>query len=158
MSKGKPKYYWDSTLFLALLKDEKRKAGEMEGLAEIVWMADHEQATVVTSVTTKGEVLQSTLPPDARHAFDQVFRRTSVVMVDLTERIADLVGEIRDFYRQQGKRLEVADAQHLATAIACQVHELHTFDEDDLIPLSGNIAGRKLIVCKPKGAQGILFP
>lgn len=107
MFKGKPKYYWDSTLFLALLKDEKRKAGEMEGLAEIVWMADHEQATVVTSVTTKGEVLQSTLPPDARHVFGQVFRRPSVVMVDLTERIADWLVRYEIFIVSKGRGLRL---------------------------------------------------
>ena len=52
MSKAKPKYYWDSNLFLALLKNEQRKTGEMEGLNEIVWMVDHGQANIVTSVVS----------------------------------------------------------------------------------------------------------
>ena len=158
MSKAKPKYYWDANLFLALLKNEKRKTGEMEGLNEIVWMVDHGQAIIVTSVVSKGEVLQSSLPPSVQQMFGKLFQRPNLVLVDLSNPIADLVGEVRDFYRKQKKNLSLGDAQHLATAISCQVDEFHTFDEDDLIPLSGNVAGHKLIVCKPKGSQGILFP
>ena len=31
-----PIYYWDSCLFLAWLKDEERKLGEMDGVREII--------------------------------------------------------------------------------------------------------------------------
>ena len=62
MPKTKPEYYWDANIFIAWLKNEKRKAGEMEGLAEIVWMVERNQAVMVTSVVSKSEVLQSTLP------------------------------------------------------------------------------------------------
>lgn len=158
MSKTKPKYYWDANIFLAWLKNEKRKAGEMEGVAEIVWMVDRNQAVIVTSVVSKSEVLQSSLPLPVQKLFSQIFQRPNLVLVDFSDRIADLAGTIRDFYKQQGKKVELGDAQHLATAIAYQVDEFHTFDEDDLIPLSGNVAGHKLIICKPKGTQGILFP
>jgi predicted nucleic acid-binding protein len=158
MSKTKPKYYWDANIFLAWLKNEKRKAGEMEGVAEIVWMVDRNQAVIVTSVVSKSEVLQSSLPPSVQKMFSQIFQRPNLVLVDFSDRIADLAGTIRDFYKQQGSKVKLGDAQHLATAIAYQVDEFHTFDEDDLIPLSGNVAGNKLIICKPKGTQGILFP
>lgn len=158
MSNTKPKYYWDANIFLAWLKNEKRKAGEMDGVAEIVWMVDRNQAVIVTSVVSKSEVLQSSLPLPAQGLFSQIFQRPNLVLVDFSDRIADLAGTIRDFYKQQGKRVKLGDAQHLATAIAYQVDEFHTFDEDDLIPLSGNVAGNKLIICKPKGTQGILFP
>lgn len=157
MSKTKPKYYWDANIFLAWLKNERRKAGEMEGVAEIVWMVDRNQAVIVTSVVSKSEVLQSSLPLPVQKLFGQIFQRPNLVLVDFSDRIADLAGTIRDFYMQQGKKVKLGDAQHLATAIAYQVDEFHTFDEDDLIPLSGNVAGHKLIICKPKGTQGILF-
>jgi|KBSSwiStaDraftv2_1062776.scaffolds.fasta_scaffold223148_6 predicted nucleic acid-binding protein len=158
MPKTKPKYYWDANIFIAWLKNEKRKAGEMEGLAEIVWMVERNQAVMVTSVVSKSEVLQSTLPLQVQKLFSQIFQRPNLVLVDFSDRIADLAGAIRDFYKQQGKKIKLGDAQHLATAIAYQVDEFHTFDEDDLIPLSGSVAGHRLIICKPKGTQGILFP
>jgi hypothetical protein len=57
----------------------------------------------------------------------------------------------------KGMKMKLAHAQHLATAIAVHVDEFHTFDEDDLITKSGNVAGHNLVICKPKGTQGILF-
>ncbi len=79
-----------------------------------------------------------------------------------------MAGEIRDYY-QKRKELDdlptvtTPDAVHLATAILHDVDEMHTFDQNDkpnkrraLIPLSGNVAGHKLIICKPELAQGNL--
>jgi hypothetical protein len=31
-----PLYYWDTCLFLAWLKDEERKSGEMDGVRDII--------------------------------------------------------------------------------------------------------------------------
>lgn len=129
----------------------------MEGLAEVVWMVDRNQANILTSVITKGEVLQSSLSVSARTSFINIFNRPNIVAVDLTNQIAELSGFIRDYYVSRSQKMSLGDAQHLATAIAYKVDEFHTFDEDDLIPKSGNIAGHKLIICKPKGVQGILF-
>jgi hypothetical protein len=55
-----------------------------------------------------------------------------------------------------GKTLSVPDAIHLATAIQYRVDEFHTFDGEGnsrylgLLPLSGNVGGHKLTICKPK--------
>lgn len=157
MRRGKPIYYWDANVFLAWLKDERRKPGEMEGLAEIAAMIDRQEAILMTSVLTRTEVLESTLPNNAQNLFNRIFDKPSIVSVDLTAPISVLAHSIRDHYHRNGKRLKSPDCVHLATAIHHKVDELHTFDEDDLIPLSGNIAGNKLIICKPKGIQGELF-
>jgi hypothetical protein len=45
--------------------------------------------------------------------------------------------------------LKSPDAIHLATAILYRADEFHTFD-DQLIGLSGNVGGHRLIVCKPE--------
>lgn len=157
MRRGKPIYYWDANVFLAWLKDERRKPGEMEGLTEVVSMVDRQEAILMTSVLTRTEVLESTLPNNAQNLFSKIFYKPNIVSVDLTAPISDLAHSIRDHYRRNSKSLKVPDSVHLATAIHHKVDELHTFDEDDLIPLSGNIAGNKLIICKPKGMQGVLF-
>ena len=156
MRQSKPTYYWDASLFLAWLMNESSKPGEMEGLAEVAWLVDRNQAIIVTSVMTKGEVWQSALPVNVRVMFADVFKRPNVVLVDLSDPISALGGVIREDYASRHAKLKLADAQHLATAIACKVTEFHTFDENDLIAKSGNVAGYKLIICKPKGIQGIL--
>lgn len=157
MRQGKPIYYWDANVFLAWLKDERRKSGEMEGLAEVIAMIDRQEAILMTSVMTRTEVLESSLPARAQNLFDKIFDRQNIVSVDVTAPISNLAHQIRDHYRQSGRGLKTPDSIHLATAINCKADELHTFDEDDLIPLSGNIAGYRLIICKPKGLQGVLF-
>jgi predicted nucleic acid-binding protein len=157
MRRGKPIYYWDANIFLAWLKNEVRKPGEMEGLAEIVAIIDRQEATMMTSVLTRTEVLESSLPSHAQNLFNKIFDRPNVVSVDLTAPISDLAHSIRDYYRQNGRSLKTPDSIHLATAINHKVDEFHTFDEDDLISLSGNVAGRGLIICKPKGIQTLLF-
>lgn len=159
MRRGKPIYYWDANIFLAWLKDERlnRKPGEMEGLTEVVAMIDRQEAIMMTSVMTRAEVLESSLPPRTQNLFDKIFDRPNVVSVDLTAPISNLAHQIRDHYRQNSRSLKTPDSIHLATAINCKADEFHTFDEGDLIPLNGNVAGYRLIICKPKGTQGVLF-
>jgi predicted nucleic acid-binding protein len=156
MRRGRPAYYWDACLFLAWLKNEQREYGDMEGLAEVVSMVHRNEATIVTSVVTKGEVLQSSLSPEAQTQFNDIFKRRNIVLVDLNDPISEISANVRDYYVARKEKMELPDAQHLATAIASKVDEFHTFD-DELIKKSGNVAGRKLIICKPKGIQGVLF-
>ncbi len=157
MRRGKPIYYWDANIFLAWLKNEVRKPGEMEGLAEVVAIIDRQEATMMTSVLTRTEVLESSLPSQAQNFFNTIFDRPNVVSVDLTAPISNLAHSIRDYYRQNDRSLETPDCIHLATAINHKADEFHTFDEDDLIPLSGDVASHRLIICKPKGIQTLLF-
>ena len=56
---GSPLYYWDTCLFLAWLKDEERKAGEMDGVRDIIQRMKRRDAKVMTSVLTTIEVLSS---------------------------------------------------------------------------------------------------
>jgi predicted nucleic acid-binding protein len=159
MRQGKPIYYWDANIFLAWLKNEvsNRKPGEMEGLAEVVAIIDRQEATMMTSVMTRTEVLESSLPSHTQNIFGKIFDRPNVISVDVTAPISNMAHSIRDYYRQNGRSLKTPDSIHLATAINHKVDEFHTFDENDLIPLSGNVAGHRLIICKPKGIQGVLF-
>lgn len=157
MRRGKPIYYWDANIFLAWLKDEARKPGEMEGLAEVVAIIDRQEATMMTSVLTRTEVLESSLPSHAQNLFNKIFDRPNVVSVDLTSPISNLAHSIRDHYRQNGRTLKTPDSIHLATAINHKVDEFHTFDEGDLIPLNGDVSGHRLIICKPKSIQTSFF-
>jgi predicted nucleic acid-binding protein len=129
----------------------------MDGLAEVVSMIDRKEAVLVTSVISRTEVLEASLSPQNQGTFDNVFKRTNCKLVDVTSPISGLAHDIRSFYRANGRNLKTPDCTHLATAIAYECVEMHTFDEDDLIPLSGNIAGRSLIICKPRGRQRVLF-
>ncbi len=155
MAGANPVYYWDTCLFLAWLQDENRKRDEMDGLREVITRYKRREVRLVTSVLTQVEVLQSKMPAGINNAFADLLKRMTRVSVDI--KIAALAHDIRDHYvKSGGKTLSVPDAIHLATAIQYRVDEFHTFDGEGnsrylgLLPLSGNVGGHKLTICKPK--------
>jgi hypothetical protein len=91
--------------------------------------------------------------------FQGFVKRINRVGVDI--KIAALAHDIRNHYtgrraEHADKTLSTPDAIHLATAILYRVDEFHTFDRDGnaknlgLLPLSGNVGGHKLTICKPE--------
>lgn len=148
MAGANPLYYWDTCMFLAWIKDEDRKSGEMDGVREIIERSKRRDCRIMTSVITTVEVLQATIPAGVDTLFTGLVRRISRVGVDT--KVAQLAHDIRNHYQKSGKKLKTPDALHLATAILHRADQFHTFDEDDLIPLSGNVAGNKLVICKPE--------
>ena len=92
--------------------------------------------------------------------FEDLMKRNSITRIAVDMRIAKLAKELREYYVAQksqnnDRMLSVPDAIHLATAILYRADEFHTFDEESrkktvgLIPLSGNVAGHSLRICKP---------
>lgn len=158
MRGSNPIYYWDSCLFIAWIKDEQRPSGEMDGVREVVDRVKKRNVTLITSVLTSVEVLSGSIPVGMDTFFKNFVRRVNQISVD--PRVADLAHQIRNHYRNLGgKPLSTADAIHLATAIHYRATEFHTFDEKGrdktlgLIPLSGNVGGHRLTICKPSAIQ-----
>ena len=151
MPGANPLYYWDTCMFLAWLKDEQRRSGEMDGVREIVERSKRRDCRIMTSVITTVEVLQAKIPAGVDTFFNGLMRRVSRVGVDT--KVALMAHEIRNHYALAGKNMKTPDALHLATAVLHKVDEFHTFDDDDLIPLSGNVAGHRLVICKPEAKR-----
>ncbi|MCX7384162.1 MAG: type II toxin-antitoxin system VapC family toxin [Alphaproteobacteria bacterium] len=155
--RGDKIYYWDTCLFLAWLNDEVRKSGEMDGVREVIERHKHRDVKIMTSSLTQVEVLNSKLPTGLADMFANFMRRINQASLD--NKIAKLAHDIRDHYaikaKITGKKLTTPDAIHLATAIFYRVDEFHTFDSDGdsktlgLLPLSGDVAGHRLLICKP---------
>ena len=159
MAGADPIYYWDTCLFLAWIKDEQRPTGEMDGVREVIQRFKRREVRIATSVLTQVEVLQSSLPAGVGHLLVDLMKR--IVRIGMDTKVASLAHDIRDYYAARkgehgGKTLSTPDAIHLATAILYRVDEFHTFDNDGdskslgLIPLSGNVGGHKLVICKPQ--------
>ena len=159
MAGASPLYYWDTCLFLAWINDEQRKTGEMDGVREMAARHKRREIKIMTSVVTQVEVLQCKLPAGVDHLFIDFLKRLIKTSVD--SKIAGIAHDIRDFYSAQahvngGRTLSTPDAIHLATAIFYRADAFHTFDENGsskslgLLPLSGNVAGHKLTICKPE--------
>lgn len=146
MAGSDPLYYWDTCLFLAWLKDEIRRTGEMDGVREVIDRSKKRDCRLMTSVLTTVEVLQAKIPAGVDNLFVGLMKRMSCVSVD--RKVAQLAHDIRNDHAKQGKRLKAPDAIHLATAILHRADELHTFDEQ-LLTMSGNVSGHRLVICIP---------
>jgi predicted nucleic acid-binding protein len=167
MQAGKRKIYWDTTIFLAWLQDEDWGPDVAEGIEETVRDVHNNRIVLFTSIMTRTEVLESRMSPNAQKMFRDLFNRRNVSMIDVNPRVSDVSHFIRDYYMQRGIKLSSPDSIHLATAIVYEADEFQTLDgggkrkrPNDLIPLSGNVAGTyKLIIKMPSSssAQGSLF-
>lgn len=148
-------YYWDTCLFVSWLADEQRPSGDMDGVREIVSRFKRRDAAIVTSALTLAEVLPSKFPAGVFNLFDDLLKRAAFRVISVDRKIAKLAGDLRVHYEKDGKKLRTPDSIHLATAIINGVAELHTFDKD-MLPLNGNVAGHKLVICKPSFKQASL--
>lgn len=172
MAGSNPKYYWDTCLFLAWLKDESsRKPGEMDGVREYLTRHSNRQISLMTSVLTLTEMTIAKVPAGTENLLEQVMQRRNFTRLSIDLRVATLARDLRNHYIADPKKyhdmgLTVPDSLHLASAILNKATEFHTFDEFDkpkykalgLIPLSGNVAGHKLVICKPIAKQlGIVY-
>jgi predicted nucleic acid-binding protein len=149
------KFYWCSCAFILWLNG-RGALEDIEGLAEAARNVEKGDADLFTSAITRTEVLRGKMTDVQREKFSKLFQRRNVVQIDVTTRVLDMAGKIREW---NGK-ISTPDAIHLATAILYEADEFHTTDgggkrkrPGDLIPLSGNVAGHKLVIRKPLATQ-----
>lgn len=163
MSGSKTIYYWDTCLFLAWLKNETtRKAGEMDGIADVIDRFHKRRLSLITSVITITEISLAKIPAGLDTLLEDVMQRSNFTRVAVDIRVARLARDIRNYYLSRPEQygnstVTVPDAIHLATAILYRADEFQTFDAKDtpkynalgLLPLSGNVGGHPLLITKP---------
>ncbi len=164
---GTDTYYWDTCLFLAWLRNESppsRQEDEMDGVRYYIRSVEDRKIRIMTSAITFVETTATKLPAGADEQFSDLLRRSSVSVVAADIKICRLARTLRDYYSDRAsefnnKTLSVPDAIHLATAILYKGKEFHTFDANNskrslgLLPLSGNVGGHNLVICKPEARQ-----
>lgn len=109
--RGDPIFCWDACLFLAWLKDEDRKPGEMAGVREVIERAKKREVTIITSVLTTTEVLSAKMPAGMDNLFKGLLKRISQPAIDI--RVASVAHDLRNHYAiEGGKTLSTPDAIH----------------------------------------------
>jgi hypothetical protein len=161
MAGGRPRFYWDTCLFISWLKKEVRPAGEMEGVEDHLARFRRREISLMTSVLTVTEISVAKVPAGTERLFDEAMQRPNFTRISVDIRIAQLARELRNYYlvrpEYKGSTISVPDSLHLATAIIYRADEFHTFDMHNdgkskalgLIPLSGDVGGHNLKICKP---------
>jgi hypothetical protein len=157
----KPKYYWDACAWIALIQQE---AGRFDALSYAIEEAKSGKVEIWTSNFTLAEVYKR--PCDGQQkglgvADDISFE--DYIIQDFVERVQgdfDIGTLARRLLRQYPVIVKPQDGIHLATALLNNVDQLHTYDRENLLGLSGQIDrkdGKKLIICpapeRPAPAQ-----
>jgi predicted nucleic acid-binding protein len=156
MRRAEKIYYWDTCIFLAILKGETRAPGEMEGARAVATAIERGDAVLLTSVITRTEILDGKIPPESLEILDALFKRPNLQRADVTQAISDLAHNIRDQLDRNGTKIKTPDALHFATAVVYRVDEFHTFD-NQLLSLDGSPIVNSLRIVKPRTRQGELF-
>lgn len=149
----RPKYYWDACAWIALIQHE---AGRFENLSYVVEEARKGSIEIWTSNFTLAEVYKRPCDGDSKGlllAEDSQFE--DFILQDIVTRVqVDFaVGSLaRRLLRNYPTIVKPQDGIHLATALLNNVDELHTFDRENLLGLTGIIErkdGEKLTICHP---------
>jgi predicted nucleic acid-binding protein len=156
MSEKKPKYAWDTSVFLAWLTEQAdAPLADIEAVAEEI---DKNVAALITSTTTYSEVLEVKHSKDKMDQFRDFLKRSNIVTQDVTVTIAEKAQEIRGKALAEGRKIKTPDAQHLATAILCKADVLHSLDPD-MLNLDGSpiVDGLKIKLPVPLSGQHEMF-
>src|SRR4051812_30363778 len=105
----KLRYCWESSVFIALLTDEKRSPEELSGLREIVEIVDQHRGIIVTSTLVHGEVFSQGGNQVVEEALDALFRKPSFVQLSASPEIMNKVGRIRRAVSDLGLSIKTPD-------------------------------------------------
>jgi predicted nucleic acid-binding protein len=145
--------YWDSCSFLGLINPSEPKHPDCRAVWE---QAKRGDAILFTTFFTFAEVFKAkcegTTKPLAEaqdRQIEAMLRQSWVQPMLVDERIGTAA---RRLMRQHPECKKPADAIHLATALALNVDEMHTYDKSDLLRLDRKVMradGASLRICTP---------
>jgi len=150
---SKTRYYWDACAWIALIKQEP---GRFDACKHVVDLAEAGKAEIWTSAFTLAEVFKRkcgtgfvSLEPTKDDEFEDYIEKEFVIKAQVDTDVGTAARRLLRAHPEIGKP---QDAIHVATALLYDIDELHTFDREDLLGLSGMLDrsdGKKLAICPP---------
>ncbi len=153
---SKPKYCWDSSVFLGWLNREA--SAPLADIDALIKDIEANRAILVVSVNTYTEMLTAKHTPEQATAFADFLKRSSIIRVDVSFPIATKAEQIRSrgltmFKKGQKRSISASDAQIIATAIIHGCDVLHSL-EPQHHNLSGHDAVDRLQISLPRHISG----
>lgn len=150
--------YWDANVFHALFKGEDER---LSVCSRIEQAANKGEVQIYTSAVTLVECLwikgknepsgrPDKLLPEHEERIQKYFMQPFIRIVNCDRRIAESARSL--IWRHP--HLKWKDAVHVATAISQPIDVLHSFDNDDLVKLSGKVGSPLLKICNPGDGDG----
>lgn len=151
---GKDIIYWDTCIFIHLLKGDAHNHGDAEGIRDSVQRFENGEIILATSSITLTEVLQATFKSERDElVFEQLTRHPRFMMISVTPEIAKAAGKLRSRKSSDDKSLSTPDAIHLATALHSKARFLYTSDAGKTGKSLGLIPATQfnlsITICKP---------
>lgn len=140
----KERVYWDSSVFLAFLKQEE---GRYKILRQWIERAENREVEIVASVFSLCEVArgpEDLLPEDQEQLIVEFFDNPYILIQQLDEAVAR---RARALVRELG--IPARDAVHIASALQTQVAVLHAYDKH-LLNCSGKVGDPPLRIEEPR--------
>jgi len=138
--------YWDANIFHALLAKEP---GRVDVCQKIMDAAIRGDLQIYTSAVTFVEVVWikglDRLDPKHEDEIQKFFGHRFIRLIMCDRGIA---GEARALLWRFPK-LKPKDAIHVASALSQPIDTMHSYDDDDLVPLSGQLGNPPLTICHP---------
>ncbi|WP_448102702.1 type II toxin-antitoxin system VapC family toxin [Luteibacter jiangsuensis] len=133
---GKSVVYWDSSTFLALLKEEKTHGdGVYDALVSQAGAFDRGDIILATSTVGIAEVLSAELADRPREVFESLVRRSNFQVITVSETVARSAARLRwHCYGKEkngageGYILSTPDAIHVVSAMLIKADTLVTLD------------------------------
>lgn len=145
--------YWDSCTFLGLLNQEP---GKVSACVAVWNEAEKGETLIYTSFLAFAEVFKvkcegpgKPLVQAQDEKIEQLLRQKWIRPVVVDERVGIAA---RRLLRYHPGCKKPSDGIHLASALALNVDEMHTFDGSDLLHLNGKVEradGKPLKICIP---------
>jgi predicted nucleic acid-binding protein len=154
--------YWDANLFHAIFG---REVGRVEICEHIMDAAMRGKVDIYTSTITFAEVVWvksivdgkgklNKLSPDHEPIIQKYFIRSCIKPITCDRQVSELARELM----WKHATLKPKDAIHVASAALLQVEVMHSYDDDDLVPLDGKIGAPPLKICHPGNGDGFEIP
>jgi predicted nucleic acid-binding protein len=143
------KRYWDSSVIIAYLNEERGRADVCQSILD---EAEHGKILIYTSALTITEVLKyrgaKPISKDKKDKVSGFFQNDYIRIVQVTRWIAfdaqDLVWD---------KDIPPKDALHVASALKSRVDLMETYDDDHLIKKSKTVGNPPLEIREPVHIQ-----
>ena len=151
--KNRPKYCWDTSVFLAWILEEDGQPLDDIGL--VADEIDGDRADLIVSATVYSEILEAKHSKRKIKQLRQYLKRSNVISVDMTVGIAEKASDIRGkaLKAKEKRKLKTPDAQVAATAIVYGADVLHSLDAH-LLNLDGSAAVDGLRITRPRLLTG----
>ena len=154
LTNSRKKYYWDACIWITLISDRHSSRGQ--ACEYVLEQAQHGNCTIWTSSFCLAEVFKRkcdgdfvTLAEEHDTYFEDLIEQEFIQKVSVD---VDVGKVARRLLRRHPKIGKPQDAIHVASCLIYNLDQLHTFDDEDLLALDGELERvdkNKLTICEP---------